>query len=206
MFPFHFFPLLDVPQRLSSLSLFSHLSIALFLSEGTYALEHQLSPTESRAWLVRSERGETTRPRKRGHVVEEGIIDSLISTSLSSFPLSTHSLTHSLTHSPTTADAWTRDFERAEQLAADVANAIQVNRERRGERVFFSNLDVFFSTSSSSSPPLPRLHHLHLHFHLHHLTHPGAQLPPPGRRPGSLPPLRQRPQGPGHARSRHRQP
>jgi len=33
-----------------------------------------------------------------------------------------------------TADAWTRDFERAEQLATDVANAIQV-RERARECV-----------------------------------------------------------------------
>lgn len=105
----------------------------------------------------RRERRERERKNTRGASREraKGIGSLSLSFHLTSLSPSIVSPVHS------TADAWTRDFERAEQLATDVANAIQVRERARDRENFFlsssSTLPFFrpspFSPSLTSSPP-----------------------------------------------------
>ena len=94
--------------------------------------QHQQQHPSEETWPV-SRRGERERRREQRRRKQRGASRAsvLFSSDLSLLSLSSPPST--LPHETKAADTWARDFERAEQLAADVANAIQV-RARARER------------------------------------------------------------------------
>ena len=94
--------------------------------------QHQQQHPSEETWPV-SRRGERERRREQRRRKQRGASRAsvLFSSDLSLLSLSSPPST--LPHETKAADTWARDYERAEQLAADVANAIQV-RARARER------------------------------------------------------------------------
>jgi len=136
--------------------------------------QHQQQHPSEETWPV-SRRGERERRREQRRRKQRGASRAsvLFSSDLSLLSLSSPPST--LPHETKAADTWARDYERAEQLAADVANAIQVRARARERGKTMKELFhrrrrcLFFFFLSLFRPPI----------HLTSLLLSSYQLPPP---------------------------